>query len=97
LTSELESILVKAIVEALEKAVTILPPDVLNALEKAYAEEESEIARAQLKAILDNVKIARESKTAICQDTGLITYYVKVGHKFPLIDKLEDLIIEATR
>lgn len=94
---ELASVLERAIVEALERAVNDLPPDVVSALRRAYEEEGSEIARAQLKSILDNVEIASSRRRPICQDTGLINYYVRVGCKFPLVEDLGDLIVRATR
>jgi fumarate hydratase subunit alpha len=96
-TEELEEVLEKAVVEALKRAETILPPDVHGALKKAYEEEDNEIAKAQFKAILDNVEIARRTGRPICQDTGLIIYYVRAGVKFPLLSRLEDILVEATR
>uniref|UniRef100_A0A7C4H8G3 Fumarate hydratase n=1 Tax=Staphylothermus marinus TaxID=2280 RepID=A0A7C4H8G3_STAMA len=94
---ELRNTLENAIVEALEKAVNDLPVDVINALKKAYENEESEIAKAQLKSILDNVEIASSKRRPICQDTGLINYYVRVGCRFPLINKIEEIIVNATK
>jgi len=95
--SYLRDKIVEAVAEGLRRAVTILPPDVKEALEKAYRKEENEAAKAQLKAILDNVEIARKTGRPICQDTGLIIYYVKAGSKFPLLNELEKLLIEATK
>ena len=56
-TSELHFIIESAVIEALRKAVIIIPPDIRAALEKAYSEEENSAAKAQLKAILDNIDI----------------------------------------
>ncbi len=97
MVNELSQAIKKSVIEALRKAVTELPPDVVEALKKAYEEEDNEAAKAQLKAILDNVEIARKTGKPICQDTGLIIYYVRVGSRFPLIDKLENILVEATR
>ncbi len=96
-THEVSLSIEEAVRKALKKAVTILPPDVMNALKKAYEEEINEAAKAQLKAILDNVEIAKKTGRPICQDTGLIIYYVKVGSKFPGLSELEKVLIEATR
>ncbi|MET1160440.1 MAG: fumarate hydratase [Thermoprotei archaeon] len=95
--NQLREAIVEGTVEALKRAVTILPPDVVNALKRAYEEEISEAAKAQLKAILDNIEIARNNAKPICQDTGLIIYYVKAGVKFPLLAELPHILEEATR
>lgn len=84
-------------VEGLYRAVTSLPPDVVDSLRKAYEAEEYGVAKAQLKAILDNIEIAKRTGKPICQDTGLIMYYVRVGAKFPLLEEVTDILIEAAR
>lgn len=62
-----------------KQAVIQLPPDVKKALKDAYENEEQEIARLNLKAILDNIKAAEELKIPMCQDTGLPIVFVKLG------------------
>lgn len=90
--------LLSHIVETIRLAETSLPPDVEEAIRKAYETEESEVGKAQLKAILDNVKIAREKKLPICQDTGLLAFYVEIGDEFPIkMSELEEIIVEATK
>ncbi len=82
--------------KAIGKAATILPPDAVRALEAAR-EREVGPARVQLEAILENVKIAREGKVPICQDTGTITFFVKLGTKFPHLPDLVRALPEAAR
>lgn len=84
-------------VQLLKLAVTVLPEDVKNALEKAYKKEESEAAKTQLEAILKNIKLAEKTSTPICQDTGIIIFYVKVGADFKGFNKIEECLIRATR
>lgn len=62
-----------------KQAVIELPSDVKKALLKAYEKEDEEIARANLKAILDNIKIAEKLQIPMCQDTGLPIIFVKLG------------------
>ncbi len=62
-----------------KQAVIELPSDVKKALENAYEKEEEEIARSNLKAILDNIKIAEKLQIPMCQDTGLPIVFVKLG------------------
>ncbi|MFH0896543.1 MAG: fumarate hydratase [Candidatus Bathyarchaeota archaeon] len=84
-------------VELLRKASTKLPPDVLVALKSAYRRETSEMGRIQLGAILENIRLAEETKRPICQDTGLIIFYVTVGDGFGAFAFLPEALNEATR
>jgi fumarate hydratase subunit alpha len=63
----------------LRRAETTLPSDVKAALVRAYEREENEIARVQLEAMLENVKLAEELQRPLCQDTGLPLFFVKLG------------------
>ncbi len=63
----------------LRRAETTLPSDVKEALARAYECEENEIAKVQLKAILENVKLAEEMQRPLCQDTGIPLFYVTLG------------------
>ncbi len=89
--------IVDSIVEALRLAVTNLPPDVEAALRRALEVEDNPAARAQLEAILRNVEIARRTGRPICQDTGLIHYYVEAGVDSPILPDLQGILVEATR
>ena len=42
-----------------------------------------------------NQKLALELNRPSCQDTGVLQFWVKCGTRFPLIDKLEELLKEA--
>ncbi len=88
--------LIEGLKEALRRAATVLPADVVRALEAARDREEGP-ARVQLEAILENVALAREKGVPICQDTGTQTFFVRVGTKFPYLDELREAIPEAVR
>jgi fumarate hydratase subunit alpha/L(+)-tartrate dehydratase alpha subunit len=66
------------------RALKILPPDVREALKKAYEKETNPTAKEIFKTILANVEVADKEDMLICQDTGLPIYMVKVGSKFPV-------------
>jgi len=66
------------------RALKILPPDVREALKKAYERESSPTGKEILKTILGNVEVADQQNVLICQDTGLPIYLVKIGGKFPV-------------
>jgi fumarate hydratase subunit alpha len=81
----------------IKQAVVYLPNDIKAALNKAYADETSEIGKTQLKAILDNVALAEKLQAPICQDTGTITFYVKAGADAENLGRVEDALVAATR
>ncbi len=60
-------------------SVIELPKDVKDALKEAYANENDETARLNLKAIIDNIDAAHKNGIPMCQDTGLPIVFVKLG------------------
>ena len=84
-------------VNLLRLAVTELPPDVKEALERAYREEESEAGKTQLEAILKNIELAEKTRTPLCQDTGVIIFYAKAGAQAKNLDKIEAALHKATQ
>ncbi len=93
----IENLVEDVAVRLLQLAVTELPHDVKEALKEAYRDEESEAGRTQLEAIIDNVKLAEKTCTPMCQDTGVIIFYVKAGAKAKDLDKIEQALREATK
>lgn len=91
----------KVAIKLLQLAVTELPQDVKEALQRAYREEDNPTGKAQLKAILDNVKLAEKTCAPMCQDTGVVIFYVKAGNKLEGLDHIEaDLrraVVKATK
>jgi fumarate hydratase subunit alpha len=78
------------------KAETEIPPDVISALKRAY-EVEGGAAKLQLEAMLTNVELAKKKRCPMCQDTGILTFFVKVGTEFPAIGILKEVIEQAVR
>lgn len=93
LASELED----TIVTLLRLAVTDLPQDVTQGLEQALKTETSQTGKNQLKAILENITLARQQSIPMCQDTGIQTFYLTVGSKFPLLGEIPQIITNAVR
>ena len=95
-----DSDLKSALVDALKRAATLLPVDVVDALKRAEANETSDLGKAQLNAILENVTIAREGSIPMCQDTGIQTFFIEAGanspHLTPLYATIHDAVVEAT-
>jgi len=94
---EFEKLIEDVAVNLLRLAVIELPQDVKKALQRAYQEEESEAGRTQLKAILDNIELAEKTSTPLCQDTGVIIFYVKAGAQAKNLDKIEKALQDATK
>jgi len=56
-----------------------LSADVLDSLEKAKENEESDSAKYALGLLLENSRIAAKERIPLCQDTGFATFFVEVG------------------
>jgi len=66
-----------ALLELIRRAATDLSPDVENALSQALErEEEGKPAKGVFRTILENVGMARENSTPMCQDTGSLIFFV---------------------
>ncbi|MGA2890236.1 MAG: fumarate hydratase [Terracidiphilus sp.] len=55
------------------------PVDYITSLAKAYEREESPAARDAIAQILVNSRMCAEGHRPICQDTGIVTAFLKVG------------------
>lgn len=86
---------IRSIADLLRKAEIELPDDVVDALRKAEAAEESQVARSQLQAILKNIELAKKHGVPMCQDTGIMIFFVELGTEFKLEFDLEAAIREA--
>jgi len=67
------------VVDLIGRAATQLPEDIRDALGSAYDNEESEIAKLNLEALLRSIEVSEKERIPICQDTGSIAFYVKSG------------------
>ena len=92
--------LTKDFLELIRLVATDLPLDVERALKNAHKTEEDEsAAKGALDTILQNVEMAREKSTPICQDTGTPIFYVKYPTGWSTIalrKQIRDAVAEAT-
>jgi tartrate dehydratase alpha subunit/fumarate hydratase class I-like protein len=88
--------LLEATVKPIEAAAVWLPEDVEKALRRAYDIEDNPTTRSFLKAMIDNVEIARSKRLPVCQDTGIVMFYVRVGDRFPYTGLLPSILKKAT-
>ncbi|MEM2058934.1 MAG: fumarate hydratase [Thermoproteota archaeon] len=86
------------VVEAIRVCETSLPEDVKNALRRAYENEERELPRKILEILLENIRVAEKERRPICQDTGILTFYVKRGkwREVELQEIINDAVKEAS-
>jgi fumarate hydratase subunit alpha len=66
------------------KANFELRPDILDALKKALRRETGARAKAILRDIIENARIAKSRRLAICQDTGMVCVRAEVGQDVAL-------------
>jgi fumarate hydratase subunit alpha len=75
-----------------------LGQDVLDAFERAKAEEESPAGVEILEQLEENASIATQERVAICQDTGIAVVFVEMGQDVHLVGgDLNDAINEGVR
>lgn len=84
---------VSEIVEAIRELECNLPRDVEEKLLKAREVEEG-LSKMVIEAILENVKYARENKIPMCQDTGILEFFITSREGFC---EIKNLIIEGIK
>lgn len=94
---ELEQVIENTAVELLRISATHLPYDVFKALQEVKEKTDHEGATLQLDNILTDATIAKEKSKPMCQDTGIVSFVLKVGDDFPLKSKIKDILRAATR
>ena len=66
------------IVELYKKVATSIPPDVEEALKKAFTSEEQPAAKETLSRITDTIQKSRKIPRPACIDTGIPTFRVRI-------------------
>ena len=70
---------ISSVADALQYISYYHPLDFIQALEKAYNKEQSQAAKDAIAQILINSRMSAEGRRPICQDTGIVTCFVKIG------------------
>jgi len=71
--------LIESIASALQYISYYHPADYIAHLARAYEREESPAAKDAIAQILTNSRMSAEGKRPICQDTGIVNVFLKVG------------------
>lgn len=69
----------QAVKEACIDMNFLIDSELLNSIESALKTEVSEIGQSILLDLIENSEVARTYKAPICQDTGMIVAFVKIG------------------
>jgi len=70
---------IQSVADALQYISYYHPIDFVRAVHQAYENEESSAAKDAMAQILINSRMCAEGKRPICQDTGIVTVFLKVG------------------
>jgi fumarate hydratase class I len=70
---------VQSIADGLQFISYYHPRDYIQALAAAYEREESPAAKDAIAQILTNSRMCAEGHRPICQDTGIVNVFLKVG------------------
>jgi fumarate hydratase class I len=70
---------IASVADALQFISYYHPVDFIKAVHEAYLREESPAARDAMAQILVNSRMCAEGHRPICQDTGIVTVFVKIG------------------
>ena len=90
---------IQSVADALQYISYYHPIDFITAVNEAYEREESLAAKDAMAQILINSRMCAEGKRPICQDTGIVTVFLKVGMSVQWEGDmaLEDMVNEGVR
>jgi len=91
--------LVRSVADALQFISYYHPADYIRALGRAYEREQSPAAKDAIAQILTNSRMCAEGHRPICQDTGIVNVFLKIGMgvRFDFDGSLEDVVNEGVR
>ena len=90
---------IQSIADSLQYISYYHPVDYIQALGRAYEAEQSAAAKDAIAQILTNSRMCAEGKRPLCQDTGIVVAFVKVGMKVVWNTELnvEQMVNEGVR
>ena len=90
---------IQSIADALQFISYYHPVDFIQNLARAYEKEQSPAARDAIAQILINSRMCAEGHRPICQDTGIVTVFLKIGMNvsWDALMSVEDMVNEGVR
>ena len=91
--------LIQSVADALQYISYYHPVDYITNLAAAYEREESPAAKDAIAQILINSRMAAEGHRPLCQDTGIVTVFLKIGMdvRWDASMSVEDMVNEGVR
>ena len=91
--------LIQSVADALQFISYYHPVDFIQNLAQAYEKEQSPAARDAIAQILINSRMCAEGHRPICQDTGIVTVFLKIGMnvRWDAWMSVEDMVNEGVR
>lgn len=93
----LEKKITNLLKKSIKQAVTTIPEDIFDFFKMLYEEEDNEINQTQIRLILENFQYGQNAGISLCQDTGVLNFYIKLGNKFPIISSFRNIIDEVVQ
>ncbi|KXJ55326.1 MAG: fumarate hydratase, partial [Neptuniibacter sp. Phe_28] len=90
---------ISSVADALQFISYYHPLDFIKGVHEAYLKEENPAAKDAMAQILINSRMCAEGKRPICQDTGIVTVFLKVGMDVQWDSKMNvtDMVNEGVR
>jgi len=90
---------IQSVADALQYISYYHPVDYIRNLAAAYAREQSPAARDAIAQILINSRMCAEGHRPICQDTGIVTVFLKIGMhvRWEATLSIEDMVNAGVR
>jgi fumarate hydratase, class I len=90
---------IQSVADALQFISYYHPVDFIQNLARAYEKEQSPAARDAMAQILINSRMCAEGHRPICQDTGIVTVFLKIGMNvhWDAWMSVEDMVNEGVR
>ena len=90
--------IIEAVKDMCISANLYLAEDMDNKMRQAAAEEDGALGKQIMNQLIENLEIAKEDKTPICQDTGMAVFFVNIGQDLHIEGmNLTDAINEGVR
>ncbi|HEV2276765.1 MAG TPA: fumarate hydratase [Acidobacteriaceae bacterium] len=90
---------IQSVADALQYISYYHPVDYITSLARAYEREQSPAAKDAMAQILVNSRMCAEGHRPICQDTGIVTAFVKIGMdaRFDSTMTVQEMVDEGVR
>lgn len=91
---------IESVADALQFISYYHPADYIHALAAAYEREQSPAAKDAIAQILTNSRMCAEGHRPICQDTGIVCAFVKIGMDVRFADatlSIQDMVNQGVR